>query len=103
MILGKFMPPTSGHDFLARFAMGCCERVSVLVCSKPGDPIPGACRFAWMREMLPGCDVVHVPDDLPGAPEEHPDFWALWLPVIRRCVPEPIDVVVTSEDYGDEL
>ncbi|MBA3685523.1 MAG: nicotinamide mononucleotide transporter [Planctomycetes bacterium] len=103
MVLGKFMPPTSGHEYLARFGRGCCQRLSVLVCSKPGEPIPGHCRAAWVREMLPDCDVVHVPDDLPGAPEEHPDFWDRWLPVIRRAVGEPIDVVFTSEPYGDEL
>jgi NadR type nicotinamide-nucleotide adenylyltransferase len=103
MILGKFMPPTQGHRYLAEFGARCCRRLSVLVCSKPGQPIPGHCRHAWMQAMLPGCDVVHVPDDLPDAPEEHPDFWALWLPVIRRAVPEPIDAVFTSESYGEEL
>ncbi len=103
MILGKFMPPTQGHRYLAEFAWRCCKRLSVLVCSKPGQPIPGACRFAWMRAMLPDCDVVHVPDDLPDAPEEHPRFWDLWMPVIRRAVPDPIGLVVTSETYGPEL
>lgn len=103
MILGKFMPPTQGHAYLAQFAMRCCQRLSVLVCSKPSEPIPGACRFAWMRDMLPGCDVVHIPDDLPAAPEEHPRFWELWLPVIAAAVPGGIDAVFTSEDYGPEL
>ena len=103
MILGKFMPPTQGHGYLAGFGMRCCKRLSVLVCSKPSEPIPGHCRFAWMRDMLPGCDVIHIPDDLPGDPSEHPRFWELWLPVICRAVPEPIDVVFTSEDYGAEL
>ena len=103
MILGKFMPPTQGHRYLAEFGQRCCQRLSVLVCSTPSEPIPGICRYAWMGEMLPGCDVVHVPDDLPAAPEDHPDFWALWLPVIHRAVGEPVDVVFTSEVYGAEL
>jgi len=103
MILGKFLPPTQGHRYLAGFGMRCCERLTVLVCSKLDEPIPGHCRYAWMRDMLPGCDVVHVPDELPAAPEDHPQFWELWLPVIARAVGEPIDVVFTSETYGDEL
>jgi HTH-type transcriptional regulator, transcriptional repressor of NAD biosynthesis genes len=103
MILGKFMPPTQGHRYLAGFGMQVCDRLSVLVCTHPQEPIPGACRYSWMQDMLPGCDVVHVPDDLPAAPELHPGFWDLWLPVIRRSVPEPIDVVFTSEAYGPEL
>ena len=32
MILGKFMPPTQGHRYLAEFARRCCKRLSVLVC-----------------------------------------------------------------------
>jgi NadR type nicotinamide-nucleotide adenylyltransferase len=103
MILGKFMPPTQGHRYLAEFARRCCKRLSVLVCSKPLQPIPGECRVAWMRAMLPSCDVIHVPDDLPDSPEDHPQFWDMWLPVIRRAVPEPIGLVVTSETYGPEL
>jgi NadR type nicotinamide-nucleotide adenylyltransferase len=103
MVLGKFMPPTQGHRYLAEFAQRVCERLTVLVCSRPSDPIPGHCRFAWMREMLPGCDVVHIADDLPADPADHPDFWAIWLAVIARAVPEPIDVVCTSESYGAEL
>lgn len=103
LILGKFLPPTEGHRYLAGFARRCCDRLSVLVCSTPHEPIPGACRFAWMRAMVPGCDVVWIPDDLPAAPEDHPDFWPLWLAVIRRVVPEPIDLVCTSEGYGEEL
>jgi len=103
MILGKFMPPTQGHRYLADFAVGCCRQVSILVCSKAHQPIPGACRHAWMAELFPGCDVVHVRDELPDAPEDHPDFWQLWLPVIQCAVPGGIDAVFTSEAYGPEL
>jgi NadR type nicotinamide-nucleotide adenylyltransferase len=103
MILGKFMPPTQGHRYLAEFARRCCTRLSVLVCSKNNQPIPGHLRFAWMLSMLPHCDVVHITDDLPDAPEEHPQFWDRWLPVIKRAVPEAIELVVTSEPYGPEL
>ena len=103
MILGKFMPPTQGHRYLAGFTARLCDRLTVLVCSKPGQSIPGHCRAAWMRDMLPHCDVVHIPDDLPDTPEEHPEFWKLWLAVIHRAVPGAIDLVCTSEDYGPEL
>jgi HTH-type transcriptional regulator, transcriptional repressor of NAD biosynthesis genes len=103
MILGKFMPPTQGHRYLAEFARGCCQRLSVLVCSTSTEPIPGHCRHAWMHHMLPNCDVIHIDEDLPAAPEEHPDFWRIWTRVIHDAVPEPIDAVFTSEEYGTEL
>lgn len=39
----------------------------------------------------------------PSEPREHPDFWAIWIATIKRHAPWPIDVVFTSEAYGDEL
>src|SRR5262249_50790304 len=57
----------------------------------------------WMKELHPDCRVVPVTDENPSEPREHPDFWEIWTASIRRACPEPIDVVFTSESYGDEL
>ncbi len=75
----------------------------MLVCSIAREPIPGALRFAWMREMCPDCDVVHVTDEVPQAPEEHPDFWDIWRTLIRRHLPAGPDCVFASEPYGARL
>ena len=77
--------------------------MTVLVCSLPGDPIPGALRFGWMREMFPDVHVVHITEDLPQEPEDHPDFWAIWRRVCQEAAGEPVDVVFASEDYGFRL
>ena len=105
LLLGKFLPPHQGHVFLADFARLFCDRLHVLVCTLDREPIPGHLRFAWMRELLPHPNVTlhHVPDDVPQAPEEHPDFWPLWRDLIRRYVREPIDLVIASESYGRTL
>jgi NadR type nicotinamide-nucleotide adenylyltransferase len=103
MILGKFMPPHLGHVYLADFAKNFCERLTILVCSIAREPIPGRLRYEWMREMFPDCDVVHVTDELPQEPAEHPDFWNLWRKTIRRAMPEPPDFVFASEAYGQRL
>jgi len=85
------------------FARAYCQRVTVLVCSLPGDPIPGALRHAWMREMFPDARVVHITEELPQEPKDHPDFWAIWRRVCREAAGEPVDVVFASEDYGFRL
>jgi HTH-type transcriptional regulator, transcriptional repressor of NAD biosynthesis genes len=103
MLLGKFLPPHLGHQYLVDFARSYVERLTVLVCSIEREPIPGALRYAWMREMCPGCEVIHVTDEVPQAPEDHPDFWDIWRELIRRHVPAGPDCVFASEPYGARL
>jgi HTH-type transcriptional repressor of NAD biosynthesis genes len=97
------MPPHRGHQFLIEFARQYVEHLSVLVCSLPRDPIPGDLRHAWVQRMFPDARVVHVTDDLPQEPAEHPDFWTIWQDVCRRAAPEGIDYVFASESYGWKL
>jgi HTH-type transcriptional repressor of NAD biosynthesis genes len=104
MILGKFMPPHRGHQYLADFARQCVERLTILVCSIQREPIPGHLRFAWMRAQFPDCNVVHVAEEVPQEPSEHPDFWNIWREVIRRAMPMGFpDLVFASEPYGWKL
>jgi NadR type nicotinamide-nucleotide adenylyltransferase len=56
-----------------------------------------------MRELVPGATIIHLTDENPSFPHEHPDFWSIWMQSIRRMLPEGPDLVYTSEDYGDEL
>ena len=46
---------------------------------------------------------MHLPDDLPQQPEEHPQFWALWRTALERVLPHRPDLVFASEDYGTKL
>jgi HTH-type transcriptional regulator, transcriptional repressor of NAD biosynthesis genes len=103
MILGKFLPPHAGHQYLVDFARRFCERLTVLVCSIAREPIPGELRYAWMRELFPGIRILHVAEELPQEPSEHPRFWEIWREAIHRTVCEPIDFVFASEDYGHRL
>lgn len=103
-LLGKFLPPHAGHVFLCDFARGQVDELTVLVCSLPGDPIPGSERVQWMRELAPGCRVLHLDEpDVPQVPEDHPQFWDIWRGIVRRFHPEPIDAVFASEHYGHRL
>ncbi len=104
LVLGAFMPPHSGHVYLCDFARAYVGELTILVCSLPDDPIPGALRFQWMRELFPMARLLHCQDILPQLPEDDPEnFWSLWRAVIRRYHPEPIDVVFASESSGHRL
>jgi len=103
MILGKFQPPHAGHQYLVNFARHFVQRLTVLVCSIRREPIPGELRFSWMCELFPDVRVLHVSDELPQEPREHPQFWEIWRAKIQHLVGEPIDYVFASEPYGQRL
>jgi HTH-type transcriptional regulator, transcriptional repressor of NAD biosynthesis genes len=104
LLLGKFMPPHRGHQFLIEFARQYVERLTVMVCSLPGDPIPGHLRHGWVSRMFPDARVVHVTDDLPQEPADHPNFWILWRDACRAAAgADGVDYVFASEPYGLKL
>ena len=101
-LLGKFLPPHAGHVHLVRSALTRCDELTVLVCTRDDDPIPGELRARWMRELFPTARIVHVTDDVPSYPHESPDFWPIWTRLFRERCPET-EVVFSSETYGDEI
>lgn len=103
MILGKFLPPHAGHRYLVDFARHYCDELTVLVCTLAREPIPGALRYDWMRRMFPDCRVVHITDEVPQTPAEHSDFWQIWRDLVLGAMPEGVDYVFASEDYGFKL
>ena len=102
-VLGKFMPPHAGHMHLCETARRLVDRLTILVCWLPDDPIPGPQRLAWMRALFPDCRVVGHGAVVPQAPEDEPDFWPIWRGIVRAAHPEPIDRVFAGEAYGKRL
>ena len=101
LVFGKFMPLHDGHIHLLRFAQQSCQRLTILVCSLPTEPIPGEVRFQWVKEMFPAANVVHHYIDIPQDPSEDPNFWSIWNDSIKRhCPDEEFDALFGSEDYG---
>jgi len=103
LVLGKFMPPHLGHCHLVDFARAYVEELTVLVCSIEREPIPGRLRYLWMKRLFPDCQVVHVTDEVPQAPEDHPDFWPIWRALLRREAPQGFDIFFSSEPYGERV
>jgi NadR type nicotinamide-nucleotide adenylyltransferase len=102
LVLGKFMPLHRGHQYLIETAAEQSEQVTVLVCSLPTEPIPGALRYAWVKRIYPQLRVIHLTDLNPSYPAQHKFFDAIWTDSLRRNVPQA-DVVFSSEDYGANI
>ena len=102
-VLGKFMPPHAGHVHLCETARRLVDKLTILVCWLPDDPVPGPLRLQWMQELFPDCRVLGHDAVVPQAPEESPDFWPVWRGIVQAAHPEPIDMVFAGEDYGLRL
>lgn len=103
LVLGKFMPPHKGHSYLIDFARHFTPDLTVVVGSLESEPIAGELRVAWMRELFPTLSVLHLTDENPQYPEEHPDFWDIWRDSLKSLVERKIDVVFAGEGYGEML
>ena len=107
LLLGKFLPPHRGHQYLIDFARRYVDHLTVHVCAIPSEPIPGPLRFEWMREQWAGCSdvtVVYCDDLNPQIPEEDPaHFWDIWRESLLSRSAHPPDFVFASEPYGFKL
>ena len=109
LVVGKFYPPHRGHQYLIERAAALCARVTVLVMAAGSETLALADRVAWLQAScgpLPTVTVAGVRCDVPV------DFcskaiWAAQLAVMRAALEgnglPPVDAVVSSEPYGDEL
>jgi HTH-type transcriptional regulator, transcriptional repressor of NAD biosynthesis genes len=101
LILGKFLPPHLGHQYLADFARNYVDELIVVVGTRPEDPIPGQLRIEWMKEMVPQAKHIHVIDQNPV--ETHPHYWDIWENTLRNALPYIPDYLFASENYGWKL
>ncbi|BDA79963.1 transcriptional regulator NadR [Leptospira kobayashii] len=82
-----------------------CNHLTILVATLNREIIPGKLRWEWMKELTKNLDaqVIWVQDENPQEPHEHPDFWNIWKQTILKHSPAKIDIIFTSEHYGDPL
>lgn len=97
------MPLHAGHIHLLNTAQSACNKLTVLLCSRQDDPIPGALRLTWLQETFPNAKIVHHPEPLPRD-QNDPHFWDMWSRSIKAHYPgEMFDAVFSSENYGERL
>lgn len=95
VVIGKFYPPHRGHKHLIDTAVSRSAQVTVIVCERLTDTIPGPVRAAWLREIHPAAEVMVIDDRY-----DEQDT-AVWAENTLRWLGGPPDAVFTSEDYGD--
>lgn len=105
LVVGKFLPLHAGHLALldhARAHAGAEGVVTVVLGPRFDDPIVPELRVDWLVRCAPWARVVVADASLPTSPAHAADFWARWLPALRRLAPH-VTHVASSEAYGDEL
>lgn len=108
-MIGKFYPPHRGHHAAIREGAARCRRFSVVVMASVRETIPLSDRVNWLRAEHaddPRIHVVGVPCDAPVDIDD-PFIWATQVAVMTAALAEaggpPVDVVVSNDDYGEEL
>ncbi len=106
LVLGKFMPPTLGHQFLIDFACAYDAQmtVTVVVATQAHEPISGQARYQALAQHYqpqPQVRVCWVERTMPQTPDQAPDFWAQWQALLHEC--GQFSHVFASETYGQPL
>jgi HTH-type transcriptional regulator, transcriptional repressor of NAD biosynthesis genes len=100
IIIGKFMPPHRGHEYLIRFASTFVDELWIFTCTLPTEPIPGELRAQWMRELFPKARHVHIAEANPNAGRDKQGAQDIWAETVLSHLPHKPDYVFASEDYG---
>lgn len=109
LVLGKFMPPQLGHLHLIDTAASQCKMLHVMICSDETQPIPGRLRYEWLKQIYIGrkdIEIIWCEDPNPPYPEFAESvesfYMDYWVPSVYSYI-KKLDVVFTSEFYGDEF
>lgn len=98
IVLMTALVPTIGHQSLINFASHVSEKVTVIVSERSFEPTSGYHRIKALRESSPVSVsfMLHSDDDAPQNDDGTDEFWNYWT----SLVPEGVDCVVASENYG---
>jgi HTH-type transcriptional regulator, transcriptional repressor of NAD biosynthesis genes len=100
-VLGKFLPPHAGHQYLIDFARNYVDELIIILGTRKTDPIDAKLRIKWLKEMFPGTKLIRVIDKNPE--ESHPQYWKVWEKTLRKALPFVPNYLFASEDYGFKL
>ena len=102
-VLGKFCPLHRGHMLLIQRALDECDTVYIVVDNIMDEVIPISRRMEWVRQQYPTAVVLTQDHPLPQDPSETPRFWDIWRETLQHLLPQPVDAVFASEQYGKRL
>lgn len=105
LVIGKFLPVHKGHIALIHFAAAHCDELIVSMSHRDDDVIKGDMRFEWIKTIFkdnPKIKPNSIPDDFDDPSLPLTERTKIWAEVMRKQYPK-IDVLVSSEDYGDSF
>lgn len=105
LIIGKFMPLHNGHIALIEFALQNCDQLTISVCARDSEPIPGETRYQWVKEVFGKhknvtVDFIDMP--LPDSPSSSRDVSQIWATFLKKRYPYT-SILFSSQKYGDYL
>ena len=96
LVIGKFYPPHLGHKYLIDTAKSKCRDLTVIICRKESEIIPGILRAQWLQKLHPDVEIKIIEDN--KLSDDDSEGWAKYTLGILGYRP---DAVFTSESYGD--
>lgn len=103
LVIGKFLPPHTGHVALIKFALKQCDELIVSVSEAKTDAIPVEARVNWLKQIFRDQSQVKIfaiEDNFDNPELALNERTQIWADVMRKTYP-PIDVVFSSETYGE--
>jgi HTH-type transcriptional repressor of NAD biosynthesis genes len=111
LVLGKFTVLHKGHLLLINTAIENSEKVNIMLCYNHSQEVPGRVRLEAMRKIYGSNPKVEIHFTYDGGLPQHESdtggdldlFYNYWVPFVNGFVREKLDVVFTSEHYGDDF
>lgn len=103
LVIGKFLPPHSGHAALIKFALKQCDELIVSVSEAKTDAIPVETRVNWLKQIFRDQSQVKIfaiEDNFDNPELALNERTRIWADVMRKAYLS-IDVVFSSEAYGE--
>lgn len=102
VVIGKFMPPHLGHEYLFNFASLYCDELYILVDNFFGQTLSTSIRIDIIKKLMPNVHVLTFANFMPQDPTTD-KFWDIWKHGIESTVGKQINVLIAAMDYGTQL
>jgi len=99
LVIGRFMPPHAGHDFLFRTALGLCDALTIALCAADDDPIAGNLRAGWLGAMAPAALIAVLRQPPPFPAHDDAAQWRAWRDLALHACGGEIALVFASDPY----
>ena len=101
LVMGRFMPPHRGHEFLINFARAQVDKLSIGLRASPQDPISPTLRAGWLKALFPGCKVItddhfFKVDVLFSSDARHQEFAEKIGAQLILCDPDRVTVPISA-------